>query len=161
MRRRGASVAVAAFAALHVVVLAGPAVVLAVTAEKGGLPRAHGIDLVVASGVIGTACAAVVSARLRRELRRGVAARNEWIASVDASVVLALASSLLVIGMLGGFTPLAAILVNRGWPVVILWSLVQLVAVVLAEASRRRLLRWLEAGPSPRDGVAPDRAANR
>lgn len=166
-----------AFALLDLAVIVAPSVVLAFAAHKGGLPGAHGADLVIASGLIGSAHALIVWFRMWRELRIGHRIANAWIAAFDALVVLALTVTLLLIVVLGGFAPQHAVLINRGWPVLGLWVLVQLAAVAMAELTRSVVLRWLSApviepGPtqtpptlgrhgavSAPHGLAPERAA--
>lgn len=138
-------------AALDLAVITAPSLILAASAEKGGLPGSHGLDLVVASAVVGSAHAALVWRRVRRALRHGSRVIDAMIASFDALVVLALAGTILVIVVLGGFAQQHTVLVNRGWPVVGLWVGIQALAVTLSELTRRGLLRWLE----------PDAAARR
>lgn len=151
MRRSLAALA-ATFAALQVVALTAPAVVLAVAADKGGISGSHGLDLVVASVVVGTVHAAVTVGRLAGELRR----RDHLdvaIAAFDALVVLALAATLLLIGVLGGLAQQHTVLLNEGWPILGLWLGVQAGAVVLAELVRTGVLGWL--GREPRPGAEP------
>ena len=143
MRRPAREVALVVFAFIHVVVVTGPAVVLSVAAEKGGVPGAHGAALLWTSGSIGAAHAARVWLRLRREIRSGGDVINAWVAALDALVVLALMVTALLFAFLGGYAPFAAVLVNRGWPVVALWAVVQLSAVAVAELVRSGVLRWL------------------
>ena len=143
MRVVARDVALGVFALVHLVVVAGPAVVLSVAADKGGVPGAHGTGLLVTSATIGVAHAFTVWLRLRRELRSGAAAVNASVAAFDALVVLALMVTGLLFVFLGGYAPFAAVLVNRGWPVVALWAVVQLTAVVAAELVRSLVLRWL------------------
>lgn len=143
---RPLTTATAAFSLLHVVVIVAPAAMLAAAAHKGGLPSAHGIDLLLASGLIGGAHAVLVWRRLRAEFRAGVAFRNAYIAAFDALVVLALLSTGLFFVVLGGFAPEHAAIVNQGWPVVGLWVLVQLAAVGVAELVRTAVVRWLTEG---------------
>jgi hypothetical protein len=134
----------AVFAALDLMVIVAPSVVIAVAARKGGLPGAHGLDLVIASAVLGAAHAWFVSTRLRRELRHGARINDEIIAAFNSLVVLALGATGLFILVLGGFAPEHAALINRGWPTLGLWSGVTLAAVLLAEIARSQTLRWLE-----------------
>ena len=144
-RRAALHVALASFAALDLLVVAAPSVVLALAARKGGLPGAHGIDLMIASAVLGAAHAWFVTARLRRELRHGARIDDEIIATFNSLVVLALGATMLFILVLGGFAPEHAALINRGWPTLGLWIGVTLAAVVLAEITRSQILRWLAA----------------
>lgn len=149
MMRRLATVAMATFAMLHLVAIVGPAVVLAAAARKGGLPGAHGIDLVAASGLLGLAHGATVWHRLQREFSRD-AFRDTCIAALDALVVLALLSTGLLFALLGGLAPEHAAIVNRGWPIIAVWVAVQVVAVGLAELVRTGILRWLGGASSAR-----------
>lgn len=135
--------ATATFSLLHVVVLLVPAALIAGAARKGGLPAADGIDLVLASGLVGGLHATLVWRHLRNEYRRGIAFRNAYLAAFDALVVLALASTGLLFVILGGLAPEHAAIVNKGWPVVGLWVVVQVAAVGLAELTRTAVLRWL------------------
>lgn len=142
------------FALADAAVLMAPSVVLASTADKGGIGGLHGFDLLLASAVVATLHGALVFTRLSR--RRGAAARHLdlWIATFDGIVVLALSSTLLLVGVLGGFADTHAVLVNRGWWVVWLWLGVQLLAVALAEVTGRAVLRWLQrARPRARAAV--------
>lgn len=131
-----------------------PSVVLALTARKGGLSGLHGVDLLLGSGIVGTFHAVVAYRRLTDERRIAERAVDAWIAAVDALVVLALGATLLLVGVLGGFADEHAVLINRGWSVVWLWVGVQLVAVLLAEATGRLVFRWLEAGVQGRSADA-------
>ena len=152
-RSGAAAASLLTFPALDVAVLVAPALVLAAAARKGGLPGAHGIDLVIASAAIGCVHGAVVWRRLWSELRNGVRIIDASIAAFDALVVLALAATGLLIVVLGGFAQTHTVLLNAGWPVVGLWVAVQLGAVTLAEATRSAVLRWLEP-PSDHVGRA-------
>lgn len=133
----------AGFALLHVAVVLAPAVVLAVTAEKGGIAGLHGYGLLATSGVVGTAYAVIVWRRLRRLLRDELPLTDAVIAAFNGLVVLALAASILLFVVLGAYAPTATILLNEGWPLVVLWTAVQLVAVGMAEVTRRGVARWL------------------
>ena len=144
MRRSAAFVGVAIFSALHVLVLAGPATVLAMTADKGGLTSLHGFDLVGISLVIGAAHAYIVEHRLVPELREVDVRLDAFLAAFNALVVLALVTTGLLVGLLGGFARQHAAMLNDGWPVVGLWTLVLLGAVAAAELVRSLVLRWLE-----------------
>lgn len=144
MTHRLGSAGLATFAVLHLVALAAPAVMLAVAADKGGLPYAHGLDLVGASLVIGAASGSIVWRRLRREQQARVMFASVLIAEFDALVVLALLSTGLLIVLLGGLAPEHAAIVNNGWPIVLVWVATQLSAVGLTELIRSAVLRWLE-----------------
>ena len=143
MTERAISAALAVFSLLHVAVMTVPAAVVAVAADKGGLPDAHGLDLVAVSVLLGGAHAGIVWRRLRDELRRGVAFASALIAEYNALVVLALMATGLLIVVLGGLAPEHSAMVNKGWPVVGLWGAVLLGAIVAAEVSRTLVLRWL------------------
>lgn len=118
-----------------------------------------GRDIVAASVLVGAGHAAVAWTRLRCEKRTAARRSHIWIASLNALVVLALAASLLVLGVLEQFADEHATIANRGLPVVALWAGLQLVAVALAEATGRLVFWWLEPHPEPhrvcRWGVLP------
>ncbi|HEV2069972.1 MAG TPA: hypothetical protein VGR26_09275 [Acidimicrobiales bacterium] len=133
----------AAFALLDLVAIVGPSLVLAGAAEKGGLAGAHGLDLVVASALLGSVHTALVWVRLRRQLLHRARTADVLIATLNATVVVALATTTLLLVVLGGFAPQHAVLVNRGWPVLGLWIGVHLIAMALAELTRTLVLRWL------------------
>lgn len=143
------------FAIVDFVVVIAPAVVLAVTARQGGLPQSHGLDLVVASFLIGSIHAAIVWSRLRDETRHAHRVVDVWISEFDALVVLALGATMLLLITLGGFAEQHAVLVNNGWPVIALWAGVQVSAVAISEATGRLLFWWLEekAERDERDNV--------
>ncbi|HEV2809253.1 MAG TPA: hypothetical protein VGV93_02500 [Acidimicrobiales bacterium] len=151
--RRLLGPALAAFALLDLAIIVAPSLVLAGAAQKGGLVGAHGLDLVVASSVLGSSHAALVWIRLRRQLLRYADTADVLIATLNATVVVALATTMLLLVVLGGFAPQHAVLVNRGWPVLGLWIGMHLVAMALAEVTRSLVLRWLDPhgnGPSSR-----------
>lgn len=152
MIHRAVGAVMFAFAALHVAVLVGPAAVLAITADKGGLPDAHGLDLLAGSTVLGALHGFTVWRRLRNEFRHGVAFVDAWLAAANALVVLALAATTLLFVALGGLAPEHTAILNKGWHILATWLLVQLVAIGLAEAARTGVLRWLAAG-RPRSKV--------
>lgn len=139
---RAAGLGLGLFALVDHAVIVTPAFVLAGAAEKGGIAGTHGLDLVVTSVLVGITSTAYLWTRLRRSRPR-MALIDLLIAKVNGTVVLALASTLLLMGVLAGFSPQHATLVNRGWPVVALWAGVQLAAVLLAEHTRTRVLAWL------------------
>lgn len=70
-----------------------------------------------------------------------------WIAAADALVVLTLAATLLPITVLWRFADEHASMADRGYPVVVLWLGVQVVAVVIAEITGRFVFWWLEPHP--------------
>ena len=147
----------AAFALLDLAIIVAPSLVLAGAAEKGGLIGLHGLDLVVASSVLGSAHAALVWARLRRQLLQNSQMADVLIATLNATVVVALATTTLLVVVLGGFAPQHAVLVNRGWPVLGLWIGVHLVAMALAELTRTLVLRWLGPRRDDPSSVAVER----
>lgn len=137
--------ALTTFSSLHVMVAMLPATVLAVAADKGGLPDAHGVDLLLASAVVGVAHAVVVRRRLLSELREGTTFLDAMLAEFNALVVLAVAATGLFFVVLGGLASEHSAMVNQGWPVIGLWVSVLLGAVVVAELVRTGVLRWLAA----------------
>jgi hypothetical protein len=159
--RAGRAVASAYAVACFLAVLA-PALAVRWTTLRSGIGGAGGIagwDLVAASALVGAAHATTARARLRCEHRIAARGSHVWIASLNALVVLALAASLLVLGVLEQFADEHGAIANRGLPVVVLWAGLQLAAVGLAEATGRLVFWWLEPHPSPeqacRWGVLP------
>lgn len=132
------------FAVIDFLVVIAPAVVLSVTARQGGLPQSHGFDLVVASVLIGSIHAAIVWSRLRDETRHAHRVIDVWISEFDSLVALALGATMLLVIVLGGFAEQHAVLVNNGWPVIVLWSGVQVAAVIVSELTGRVVFWWLE-----------------
>lgn len=156
MTRPGAaSIGAAVLAATDFAVILAPSVVLLVTARQGGLPRSHGRDLLVVSAIIGLVHAKVVLDRLRDEVTHAGRLGDVWIAAFDSLVVLALGATGLLLVILGGFAEQHAALLNEGWPVLLLWVGIQLLAVAIAEVSGRAIFRWLEPRgeeePAPRE----------
>lgn len=148
VRRRALSVALVAFATLHVVVTVAPAAVLAAVARKGGIQGAHGFDLLAISVLLGGLHASIVWRRLRIERRAGVRFVDACIAAVHALVALAASVTVLLFVVLGGFAPEHAALVNRGWEVVWLWMGLLVAAIAISELARSLVLRSLQADPS-------------
>jgi predicted Co/Zn/Cd cation transporter (cation efflux family) len=101
-------------------------------------------DLLAASVAVGAVHMVLVWRRLRADDRTAAGRLHRWIASLNALVVLALSASLLLLLVLHRFPDEHASLANRGFPVVVLWAGVQGVAVLLAEATYRFFLSWLE-----------------
>jgi hypothetical protein len=156
-RRHGLEVAgVAVYAIVDWLVIMAPALAIEFAGDRGGLGDTEGLDLLGASAVIATIHAIVAARRLRDEERMAVRRADVWIASIDALVVLALATTLLVLVGLVSFPDEHAALANRGYPVVLLWAGLQIVAVVLAEVTGRLVFRWLE----PREVVTDDAAGD-
>ncbi len=124
-----------------------PALALNVAADQGGMGDLPGMDLVLASAVLGVAHAVVAGSRLLSEERMAVRRADMWIAAVDALVVLALAATLLPVIVLWRFADEHASMADRGYPVWVLWLGVQFVAVVIAELTGRFVFWWLEPHP--------------
>ena len=76
----------------------------------------------------------IAARRLRFEERTAVRRADIWIASIDSLVVLALATTLLILVVLAFFADENAALVNRGLPIVAVWMTLQFIAVAMAEA---------------------------
>lgn len=135
------------YAAVDFVVIVMPALAVKLASDRGGMGDAEGLDLIVASTVLGSLHAVVAGTRLRSEERTAVRRADMWIAAVDALVVLALGAALLLIGILYGFADEHASLADRGYPVVALWTGIQLLAIAAAEATGRFVFWWLEPHP--------------
>ncbi len=129
-----------------------PAVAMKVISDRGGMGDTEGIDLLIASTVLGIVHGVVAWSRLLNEERIAVRRADMWIAATDALVVLTLAATLLPVAVLWGFADEHASIANRGYPVVALWVGVQGVAVALAEVTGRVVFWWLEPHPHPRFG---------
>lgn len=132
------------YAAVDFAAIMAPALYLKVTADRAGLGGSEGVDLIVASTVIGAVHAVLAWRRLRCEERLARRRADLWIAAVDSLVVLALGATLLLIAVLHGFADEHASLADRGYPVVALWVGIQLVAVTAAEATGWFVFWWLE-----------------
>ena len=141
------AVAPPAYAAVDLLVIMAPALAVKLAADNGGMGDTKGLDLVVASAILGAGHAVVAGARLRSEERTAVRRPDMWIAATDALVVLMLAATVLPVVVLWGFADEHASLASRGNPVVALWAGVQFVAVVLAEITGRVVFWWLEPHP--------------
>ncbi len=135
------------YAAVDCAVILAPALALKLAADRGGMGDLDGVDLIVASAVLGAIHAVIAGTRLRSEERTAVRRADMWIAAADALVVLALSATLLPITVLWGFADEHASMADRGFPVVALWLGVQVVAVGLAEATGRFVFWWLEPHP--------------
>ena len=138
------AVAVVVYALVDWLVIMAPALAIQLAADRGGIGEADGADLLVASAVIATVHAGMAARRLRFEERTAERRADIWIASLDALVVLALGTTLLVLVVLVSFPDEHAALANRGFPVVLLWAGLQIGGVVLAEVTGRTVFRWLE-----------------
>jgi len=132
------------YAVVDFVVIVAPALAFKVASDRGGLGDTKGLDLVVASAVLASIHALIAGIRLRDEERVAVRRADMWIAAVDALVVLGLGATLLPAFVLWGFADEHASIADRGFPVVFLWTGVQLVAIALAEATSRFVFWWLE-----------------
>jgi hypothetical protein len=141
---RSDAIAPPVYAVVDFVAIVAPALAFKLAADRGGLGDAGGIDLVVASAVLGSIHAVVAGRRLLDEERHAHRRADIWIAAIDALAVLALAATLLPAIILWGFAEEHASIANRGYPVVALWVGTQLVAVVLAELTGRAVFWWLE-----------------
>lgn len=132
------------YAAVDFMVVLTPALAVKLASDRGGMGDAEGVDLIIASTLLGAVHAVIAGARLRSEERIAVRRADMWIAAVDALVVLAVGATLLVLAILYGFAEEHASLVDRGYPVVALWAGIQVVAIALAEVTGRAVFRWLE-----------------
>lgn len=146
MRRHVEDAAAVLLAVAHLGALLAPAAILAVTADKGGMAGYGGYDLLVVSAVIGLVHAAVVAVRLRLARRR-VGLTNALLAGIDGLLVVTLVATGLLFVVLGTQGPWGAVLVNEGVPLLVLWVVVQAVAVLLGEAVQRGVARWLDRDP--------------
>jgi hypothetical protein len=147
-RRAAAEAAAVAYALVDVAVIMAPALVLSSSSYRSGVSGTPGLDLVLASAVVGAGHAVVAWARLRAEVRVAARRLDVWIASIDALVVLAVGVTLLMVMILEGFAGEHALLINEGWPVLGLWLGVLLLAVGVSELTGRLLFRWLERSTS-------------
>jgi uncharacterized membrane protein YhaH (DUF805 family) len=125
-------------------VIMAPSLAIRLASDRGGLGDSKGLDLFFASLAVATPHAVIAARRLRDEERLAVWRADIWIASLDSLVVLALSTTLLIVTVLAVFADEHAALANRGYPVVVLWLGLQLVAVALAEATGRFVFWWLE-----------------
>lgn len=158
MSRRFDAIAPPVYAAVDFAVIVAPALAFKLASDRGGLGDAKGMDLVVASAVLGAVHAIIAGSRLWVEEHVAVRRADMWIAAVDALVVLALAATLLPAVVLWGFADEHASIAHRGYPIVVLWAGVQLVAVALAEVTGRVVFWWLEPHGAE---LAVDDAAER
>lgn len=145
MRRRLVDeLAAPIYAVVDLAVILAPAVAIWLAANRGGMGDAEGVDLIAASAVLGLVHAGFAWSRLWSEERIAVRRADMWISAVDGLVVLALGATLLLLAVLYRFADEHASMVDRGYPVILLWAGVQLVAVVVAEATARFVFWWLE-----------------
>ena len=138
------------YAAVDFLVVLAPALAVKVASDRGGMGDTKGLDLVIASALLGAAHAVVAGARLRSEERTVIRRSDMWIAAADALVVLTLAATILPVVVLWGFADEHASLTHPGYPVVVLWFGMQLAAVVLSEVTGRLVFWWLEPHPRSR-----------
>ena len=151
MRRQLAdAIAPPVYGAVDFLVIVAPALVVKIASDRGGMGDTKGLDLVVASSLLGAAHAVVAALRLRSEERTAIRRADMWIAAVDALVVLTFAATILPAVVLWGFADEHASIADGGHPVVALWAGVQAVAVVIAEATGRFVFWWLEPHPRSR-----------
>ena len=143
------------YALVDAAVILAPAIAVRATGARSGIDGAYSLDLLVASGILAVAHGVVAGRRLLDEERSAARRLDVWIASLNALVVLALASTLLIAGILVGFADQHVWLVYQGVPVVALWVGMQLIAVVLAELTGRGVYRFLE------EAVAEERRSGR
>ena len=144
------AVAPPVYALIDFAVILAPALAVKIASDRGGMGDAQGVDLVVASTILGTLHAIVAWSRLRSEERIAVRRADMWIAAVDALVVLTLAATLLPLIVLWGFADEHSSIAHSGYPVTALWFGVQLVAVAVAEVTGRVVFWWLEPHPRAR-----------
>ena len=151
MRRRTVDlVAAPVYAAIDFAVIMAPSLALKAAADDGGMGGSTGIDLVLASLAVAAPHSVVAWARLRSEERMAVRRADLWLASVNALVALALGATLVLMGVLYGFTDEHASLADQGYPVVALWFGLLVAAVMMAELVGRFLFWWLEPHESRR-----------
>lgn len=135
------------YAAVDFAAILAPALAVKLAADRGGMGDAEGVDLIVASAVLGAVHAAFAWKRLLHEEHVAVRRADMWISAVDALAVLALGATVGLLAIFYGFADEHASIADRGYPVVALWAGVQLVAVVLAELTGRFVFWWLEPHP--------------
>lgn len=138
------TVGLVVYALVDWLVLMAPALAIELAADRGGIGDTRDLDVLAASTVIATIHAGIAARRLRWEDHTAARRADIWIANIDALVVLALATTLLVVVVLASFPDEHAALVNLGYPVVLLWIGLQVTAVVLAEITGRLVFQWLE-----------------
>lgn len=132
------------YALIDFAVVVAPSLAVKIASDRGGMGDTEGMDLVAASTFIGFGHGLLAWSRLRSEERTAVRRADMWIAAVDSLVVLALGATLPLITVLYGFADEHASLADLGYPVVALWAGLQLLAVVMAEATGRIVFWWLE-----------------
>jgi hypothetical protein len=120
--RRVDVVAPPLYGVVDFLVILAPALAFKLASDRGGLGDAKGMDLLVASALLGTVHGVIAGIRLKSEERIAVRRADMWIAAIDALVVLALAATLLPAVVLWGFADEHASIAHRGYPVVALWA---------------------------------------
>ena len=155
------SIAPRVYAAIDFAVILAPALIVKIASDRGGMGDTKGVDLVVASTILGAVHALIAESRLRYEERTAVRRADMWIAAVDALVILTVVATVLPAVVLWGFADEHSSIANRGFPVVALWFGVQLVAVAIAELTGRVVFWWLEPHPRQRFTVRRFLAGHR
>jgi hypothetical protein len=134
----------ATYAMVCFLVVLAPAVAVRWATVRGGMGDLDGADLVLASACVGAGYAVVAYIRLRDEERTALRRLDMWIAALNALIALALGATLLLVLVLNRWADEHESLANQGYPVVVLWTGVQLVAVGIAEGVGRFVFWWLE-----------------
>ena len=134
----------AVYAVVAFGVVMAPSVAVWLAANQGGMGGDSGLDLILASLVIGGWDAMLVWRRLRDEERIALRRADIWLASAIALVVQAFGATLLLVVVLHSFADEHSWMANRDYPVIALWAGIQLLAVLFAEGSGRLVFRWLE-----------------
>lgn len=132
------------YAVIDFAVIVTPALAVKLASDRGGMGGTEGMDLIATSAVLGALHAVLAWRRLRCEERLVVRRADMWIAAVDALVVLALGATLLLVAILYGFSNEHASLADRGYPLVVLWGGIQVVAIAVAEVTGWFMFWWLE-----------------
>ncbi len=132
------------YAVLCVAVLVAPAIAIKLAAGRSGMSGVSENDLLMASALLGAVLAVLSARRLRSEELHAVRRPDMWIAAFNALVVLMLGATVIPLVVLWGFTEEHATMAQDGYPVVALWVGLQVVAILLAEATGRFVFWWLE-----------------
>jgi hypothetical protein len=131
-------------AALGFAVVVAPAVAMRWQLMDDGLGGIDS-DILIASIFMGLVHVVVSVWMTRRSLVAHRRWTPVWLARINALVVLALSASLLLQAVLWYLPEEQHSLASRGFAVVLVWCGIQLVAIVLAEATAYGVLRWLRA----------------
>jgi multisubunit Na+/H+ antiporter MnhB subunit len=137
--------AATAYAVVVLAAVLAPSLVLDAATARGGAARAPGLDLVVASAVVGLPYAVFLQRSLRRPAPF-VQAADRWLSAVHGLIALALTASVLPAVVLHETAVLHARVVDGEWVIVLGWAVLLVVSVALADVVRRASLRWLTAG---------------